>query len=323
MLRSHTYLLYFSKIRLPTPVVEQVCFPMGMKCETHINPPLSNPNIVTMKEDVLYDFSLSTSTLEFPAMFGDVKFVSVLGSHSRMNSFIKYVAVELAFGHPGMSTPTSVYDCPHAMYKVGPVLSMSHGMGIPSIAIMLHELIKLLYHARCSKVTIVHISTSGIGLESGSVVINWQAVGACLKVEFQQLVLEKWVVQSTDLDEQLVPELLQCSADLSEFTTVVGHTMCTLDFYEGQGHLDGVLCFYTEKDKQAYLKAAHTSGISNIKMESSVFAAMNLSSFISELPFLDLPKRLMSVFYLPCITSQYLTKVALLCHGVQCAFIVI
>uniref|UniRef100_A0A8C0WGN2 Uridine phosphorylase n=1 Tax=Castor canadensis TaxID=51338 RepID=A0A8C0WGN2_CASCN len=235
---------------------------------------LSNPNIVTMKEDVLYDFSLSTSTLEFPAMFGDVKFVSVLGSHSRMNSFIKYVAVELAFGHPGMSTPTSVYDCPHAMYKVGPVLSMSHGMGIPSIAIMLHELIKLLYHARCSKVTIVHISTSGIGLESGSVVINWQAVGACLKVEFQQLVLEKWVVQSTDLDEQLVPELLQCSADLSEFTTVVGHTMCTLDFYEGQGHLDGVLCFYTEKDKQAYLKAAHTSGISNIKMESSVFAAM-------------------------------------------------
>jgi uridine phosphorylase len=42
----------------------------------------------------------------------------------------------------------------------------------------------------------------------------------------------------------------------------------------GQGHLDGVLCFYTEKDKQAYLQAAHTSGISNIKMESSVFAAM-------------------------------------------------
>jgi uridine phosphorylase len=72
------------------------------------------------------------------------------------------------------------------------------------------------------------------------VVINWQAVGACLKVEFQQLVLEKWVVQNTDLDEQLVPELLQCSADLSEFTTVVGHTMCTLDFYEGEimaGHL--------------------------------------------------------------------------------------
>jgi hypothetical protein len=36
-----------------------------------------------------------------------------------------------------------------------------HGMGIPSIAIMLHELIKLLYHARCSNVTIIRIGTSG------------------------------------------------------------------------------------------------------------------------------------------------------------------
>lgn len=36
-----------------------------------------------------------------------------------------------------------------------------HGMGIPSIAIMLHELIKLLYHARCSGVTIIRIGTSG------------------------------------------------------------------------------------------------------------------------------------------------------------------
>lgn len=34
---------------------------------------LSNPNIATMKEDVLYHFNLSTSTHDFPAMFGDVK----------------------------------------------------------------------------------------------------------------------------------------------------------------------------------------------------------------------------------------------------------
>ena len=34
-------------------------------------------------------------------------------------------------------------------------------MGVPSIAIMLHELIKLLYHARCSGVTLIRIGTSG------------------------------------------------------------------------------------------------------------------------------------------------------------------
>ncbi|XP_020021019.1 uridine phosphorylase 1 isoform X2 [Castor canadensis] len=237
---------------------------------------LSNPNIATMKEDVLYHFSLSTSTHNFPAMFGDVKFVCVGGSPSRMNSFINYVAVELGLGRPGDEYPNICAGTDrYAMYKVGPVLSVSHGMGIPSIAIMLHELIKLLYHARCSNVTIIRIGTSGgIGLEPGSVVITRQAVDACFKAEFEQLVLGKRVVRSTDLDEQLVQELLQCSVDLSEFTTVVGNTMCTLDFYEGQGRLDGALCSYTEKDKQAYLRAAHAAGIRNIEMESSVFAAM-------------------------------------------------
>lgn len=45
-----------------------------------------------------------------------------------------------------------------------------HGMGVPSIAIMLHELFKLLYHARCSGVTIIRIGTSGgIGKGTGAV----------------------------------------------------------------------------------------------------------------------------------------------------------
>jgi len=33
------------------------------------------------------------------------------------------------------------------MFKVGPVLSVSHGMGVGSISILLHEIIKLLWHA--------------------------------------------------------------------------------------------------------------------------------------------------------------------------------
>lgn len=34
---------------------------------------LCNPHVAAMKEDVLYHFSLSTSTHDFPTMFGDVK----------------------------------------------------------------------------------------------------------------------------------------------------------------------------------------------------------------------------------------------------------
>nr|XP_051709143.1 uridine phosphorylase 1 isoform X2 [Oryctolagus cuniculus] len=254
----------------------QVTQPAGRAWTSGCLVRLSNPHLATMKEDLLYHFSLGTGTHDFPAMFGDVKFVCVGGSPSRMSAFIKYVAAELGLGrpdedHPNICTGTDRY----AMYKAGPVLSVSHGMGVPSIAIMLHELIKLLYHARCSDVTIIRIGTSGgIGLEPGSVVITRQAVDACFRPEFEQIILGKRVVRSTDLDERLVQELMQCSSELAEFTTVVGNTMCTLDFYEGQGRLDGALCSYTEKDKQAYLHAAHAAGIRNIEMESSVFAAM-------------------------------------------------
>ncbi|XP_054427258.1 uridine phosphorylase 1 [Pteronotus mesoamericanus] len=250
--------------------------PEGRECGSDDFIKLCNPNLSRMKEDILYHFSLSTSTHDLPAMFGDVKFVCVGGSPSRMKAFITYVASELGLGRPGEDYPNICSGTDrYVMFKVGPVLSVSHGIGIPSIAIMLHELLKLLYHARCSGVTVIRIGTSGgIGLEPGSVVITQQAVDARFKPEFEQMVLGKQVVRTTDLDAQLVQELVRCSADLDEFPTVVGNTMCTLDFYEGQGRLDGALCCYTEQDKQEYLRAAHAAGVCNIEMESSVFAAM-------------------------------------------------
>jgi hypothetical protein len=66
------------------------------------------------------------------------------------------------------------------------------------------------------------------------VVITWQAVDACFKAEFEQQLQGKQLVQSADLEEQMVQAFMQCSADLSEFTTVMGITMYTLDFYEGE-----------------------------------------------------------------------------------------
>lgn len=64
-------------------------------------------------------------------------------------------------------------------------------------------------------------------------VITRQAVDACFRPEFEQVVLGRRVVRGTQLDAQLAHELLQCSADLSDFRTVLGDTMCTSDFYEG------------------------------------------------------------------------------------------
>ncbi|XP_043920829.1 uridine phosphorylase 1 isoform X2 [Protopterus annectens] len=237
---------------------------------------ISNPHLEHMQEDILYHFNLGTGTHDFPSMFGDVKFVCVGGSPSRMEMFTKYIARELGLGDatsdfPNICAGTDRY----CMYKVGPVLSVSHGMGIPSIAIMLHELIKLLYHAKCSDVIVLRIGTSGgIGIEPGSVVITSQSVDASFRPQFEQTILGKTVVRSTDMDEELAKELLQCAKELNEFNTEIGKTMCTLDFYEGQARLDGAFCSYTEEEKLNYLKAACKAGVKNIEMESSVFAAM-------------------------------------------------
>ncbi|XP_048881876.1 uridine phosphorylase 1 [Brienomyrus brachyistius] len=237
---------------------------------------VKNPHLDLMKEDFLYHFDLGTATHDLPAMFGDVKFVCVGGSSSRMKSFIQFIAGELKLGDPKDEYPNICAGTDRfAMYKVGPVLSVSHGMGVPSIAIMLHELIKLLHHARCSDVTLLRLGTSGgIGLEPGTVVITRQAVDGSFVPQFEQVILGKKVLRSTALDETLAEELLQCGKQLNDFETVIGDTMCTLDFYEGQARLDGAFCSYSEEDKRRYLNEAYRAGVRNIEMESTVFGAM-------------------------------------------------
>ena len=38
----------------------------------------------------------------------------------------------------------------YVMYKVGPILTLNHGMGMASLSIALHEVVKLLHYARAS-----------------------------------------------------------------------------------------------------------------------------------------------------------------------------
>lgn len=50
-------------------------------------------------------------------------------------------------------------------------------MGIPSVSILLHEIIKLMYHARVRDPVFFRIGTcGGIGLEGGTIVISDEAV---------------------------------------------------------------------------------------------------------------------------------------------------
>lgn len=96
------------------------------------------------------------------------------------------------------------------------------------------------------------------------------------------------------LDRKLAREL-KALADPTQdpYDTVLGKTMCTHDFYEGnaflyvfiilnvkfvfppgQGRLDGAFCDFTEEDKMEYLNKLNKFGVVNIEMECTIFGAL-------------------------------------------------
>lgn len=238
---------------------------------------LGNENLKGMKEDVLYHLALSTKTHDLVAMFSDVKFVCIGGSPRRMESFAYFMMEELKYDIPAGQTLFNIAKATdrYAMYKVGPVLALSHGMGIPSVSILLHEVMKLLHHAKCSDVQFFRMGTSGgLGLEPGTVVITEEVVDALFQPHFEVQVLGKVIKRPATLDEGLVKRLVNCARPDDAFKVVTGKTMCTLDFYEGQARLDGAFCDYTEKEKMSFLTEAHRQGIRNIEMESICFASI-------------------------------------------------
>ncbi|XP_037091590.1 uridine phosphorylase 1-like [Pollicipes pollicipes] len=232
-----------------------------------------------MESDILYHLALGSGSHDLQAMFGDVKFVCMGGTPRRMEQFAHFIMKEI--GHV-LPTGTQLLDISHnshrySMFKVGPVISVSHGMGMPSVGILLHEMIKLMYHAKVKDPIFFRLghTCGGIGIEGGNLVITESAVGtATLQPFLEAPILGKLQRRPALLDKGLAAELKALSTPDDQWQTFVGKTMCTTDFYEGQGRLDGAFCDYTEEDKFAFLRRIHEEGVINMEMESLMFAAL-------------------------------------------------
>lgn len=70
---------------------------------------------------------------------------------------------------------------------------------------------------------------------------------------FFQTILGKTVLRPAKLDKRLARELKGLADPEDPYETVNGKTLCTNDFYEGQGRLDGAFCDYGEAEKMEYL----------------------------------------------------------------------
>lgn len=107
-----------------------------------------------------------------------------------MENFAHFLMDEIGFKLPAglRLNDISALSCRYSLYKVGPVLSVSHGMGVPSIGILLHEMIKLCYHAKCKDPVFIRIGTcGGIGVEGGTVVVSNDAVDGLMRSTYEMV----------------------------------------------------------------------------------------------------------------------------------------
>ncbi|KJH47458.1 uridine phosphorylase [Dictyocaulus viviparus] len=241
---------------------------------------IRNKYMENVEEDFLYHFGFGMKTLDIRKIFGDTKKKSIIftffqyvctgGSPTRLKLYAELFSKEFKLECSENLSKSDRF----VMYKTGKVLWINHGMGTPSLSIMLVETLKLMHHAKAKDVTFFRLGTSGgVGIEPGTVVITTNAMNAELNNKYVQWIAGKKVEHETFLDEGVRSELVKI-ANEKKIPIEIGLTMCADDFYEGQMRLDGFFCDYKSDDKMAFLKELHEKGVRNIEMESTCFASM-------------------------------------------------
>lgn len=129
---------------------------------------LPNTLIRLGNEDYMYHLGLANDG-DLTSLVGDVRFVCMGGSADRANKLAQQLCSRLEIkSHAGDLQPIGKTER-FSMYKVGPVISVNHGMGMPSMSILLHEVSKLLYFGKARKdVIFIRVGTSGgLGINPG------------------------------------------------------------------------------------------------------------------------------------------------------------
>ncbi|CEG46475.1 uridine phosphorylase [Plasmopara halstedii] len=223
-----------------------------------------NSHILEMQSDVLFHIGLTISQKERQQIantFGDVKFFVTGGSAERMTHFARLVAKELDIATPyGYQLAPIGSTSRYTLYKVGPVLVANHGIGMPSISILLHEVTKLLEYAGAHGATYIRMGTSGgIGVEPGTIVITSEAVNNKLEAVEEVAVLGSTVLRPSICSPEVRKDMIAATTDVG-LPYTVGKTLSCNDFYEGQGRLDGAICEYTLQDKMDFLQTLANAG---------------------------------------------------------------
>ena len=204
------------------------------RLDSEARTPIRNPNLLTLTEDHLYHLGLDTTTTNFKQKFGDIRFVCVGGTATRMKNLAKQV-FEMMFNRPLNEDliDLAVRSGRYSLYKVDCCLFVNHNIGASPLGVVLHEIFKLLHYAgiKNEDVTMFRIGTSGgLGYPPGTVVVTDSVIDAAKRNHFHSL--ECGIIRPLPcrINQDLVREILEAAKTIG-ITTVTGGTMGTDDFY--------------------------------------------------------------------------------------------
>lgn len=244
-------------------------------------------------------------------LFGAVTHAVLCGSASRAR------ALATAFAGPtGEGLDDFTRTDRYALFRTagGRVVVASHGIGRPSVSVVLNELTKLFRYARAGNrhitkddesgrkdvhcvtmnlppVTYYRVGTcGGIGVPVGTLVLTSRVVDGQLRGEATSTVLGVPRSEPAVFDECVVAALAAYAqteewggggkadgrADASDAgSRVVVGTTATLDgFYEEQGRMDGASCDFDDAHRAAWLRNAYDAGVRNFEVRLRMLAAV-------------------------------------------------
>jgi uridine phosphorylase len=134
-----------------------------------------------MDSDFLYHLGL---TKEDASTFSEIKYVCIGGTNDRMTQFAESCAEKF----DEELTSVGIHKR-YVIYRAGPILVCSHGMGGPSISILVNELAKLLKYAGADAIWIRMGTCGGIDVAPGTICITSQSLNGALEPFHQTIVL--------------------------------------------------------------------------------------------------------------------------------------
>ncbi len=203
----------------------------------------------------------------------EVRAVVLAGSGQRVGQ----LAAQWSRTHQGAAVVALPKDDRFVTRYCAGVIFASHGMGMPSAAIALQELMRLVFFLKrgqpesLADLFWARVGTSGgVGVPAGSLVVTTQADMSDLRPYriARGGAGPYWFAGS--FPQSVVAEIV--AANSSEPALLSGRTVSTNEFFLEQFRRDGAICLETAESKQQWLEWIHRAGVRNIEMEGAMFA---------------------------------------------------